>query len=157
MIETAGTCHPWHLVDTPIPKWMMWKKRWIASHIEYWNSVVHTLNINVLLIHTTVGMWIKGRLTHIQLCAPDSGASCMWAGFLSSSWLILHNEASTGLVSQQKYHLYMSSTDFSFWDSLDMVLHHNCAGPVPMEAFSTASHSQWFFAWLKAVWQPFKI
>jgi hypothetical protein len=23
MIETAGTCHPWHLVDTPIPKWMM--------------------------------------------------------------------------------------------------------------------------------------
>jgi hypothetical protein len=23
MIETAGTCHPWHLVDIPIPKWMM--------------------------------------------------------------------------------------------------------------------------------------
>jgi hypothetical protein len=23
MIETAGICHPWHLVDTPIPKWMM--------------------------------------------------------------------------------------------------------------------------------------
>jgi hypothetical protein len=23
MVETAGICHPWHLVDTPIPKWMM--------------------------------------------------------------------------------------------------------------------------------------
>jgi hypothetical protein len=157
MIETAGTCHPWHLVDIPIPKWMMWKKRWIASPIKYWNWAGHTLNINVLLIHTAVGMWIKGRLTHIQLWAPDSGDLWMWAGFLSSSWLILHNEASTGLVSQQKYHLYMSSTDFSFWDSLDMVLHHNCAGPVPMEAFGTASPSQWFFAWPKAVCQSFKI
>jgi hypothetical protein len=89
---------------------------------------------------------------------------CTWlrslmyvSGFLSSSWHILHNEASTGLGSQQKYHLYMPSTDFSFWDSLDRVLHHNCAGPVPMEAFCTASPSEWFFAWPKAVWQSFKI
>jgi hypothetical protein len=23
MVEMAGMCLPWHLVDTPIPKWMM--------------------------------------------------------------------------------------------------------------------------------------
>jgi hypothetical protein len=50
----------------------------------------------------------------------------------------------------------MASTDFSCWDSLDRVLHHNCAGPVSMEAFCTASPSQWFSAWPNAVWQSFK-
>jgi hypothetical protein len=23
MVETSGMCPPWHLIDTPIPKWMM--------------------------------------------------------------------------------------------------------------------------------------
>jgi hypothetical protein len=139
MVETAGMCPPWHLVDTKMDnvKDEMNNKshnilKFTGSHIKHQCSI--DSHCSGHRIHKPV------RLNHILLCMSDSGA-LIWD--LVSSDLC-------GLFSLMKplqgwFHRDVPPTyllyRFSFLSHSGQGLHYNCAGPFPIEAFLIASPS----------------
>jgi hypothetical protein len=139
MVETAGMCPPWHLVDTKMDNVKDEMNnmshnilKFTGSHIKHQCSI--DSHCSGHRIHKPV------RLNHILLCMSDSGALSMGSGFLRSLWLIFLNEASTRMVSQRCTTTYLLYR-FSFLSHSGQGLHYNCAGPAPIEAFLIASPS----------------